>query len=389
MVIQPKFRNNIFLNSHPVGCAAEVRRQIDFVRSKGSRSGGPKKVLVVGSSTGYGLAARIVAAFGYGAETYGVAFEKEGEAKRPGTAGWYNTVAFEREAKSTGLACESINADAFSNEVKARTVDLLGKTPGKVDLVVYSLASPVRTDPATGVMYKSVLKPIGKGYHAQSVDMMSGEIKEFAVEPATEDEIAQTVKVMGGEDWQLWIEALAKADLLAPGVVTVAFSYLGPQVTYAIYREGTIGRAKEDLERTAGLITKRLAAHSGRAYVSVNKAVVTRSSAVIPVVPLYISLLFKVMKERGVHEGCIEQMERLFAQRLYSGGPVATDADGRIRIDDLELADEVQAAVSRLWSEVRTDNFERLADVAGYRKDFMNIHGFGVDGVDYDADVEP
>jgi len=389
MVIQPKFRNNIFMNAHPVGCAVEVRRQIDYVRSKGTLAGGPKKVLVVGSSTGYGLASRIVAAFGCGAETFGVAFEKEGSDKRPGTAGWYNTIAFEREAKGAGLACGSLNADAFSNEVKAETARRLKESSGKVDLVVYSLASPVRTDPVSGEMYKSVLKPIGKPYSARSVDMMTGQIKDFSVESASQVEIDQTVKVMGGEDWQLWIKALQEEDLLAPGVMTVAFSYLGPQMTYAIYREGTIGRAKEHLERTAGLLTERLAPLGGRAYVSVNKALVTRSSAVIPVVPLYISLLFKVMKEKGLHEGCIEQMRRLFAERLYSGEPAAIDAEGRIRIDDLELREDVQQEVARRWAQVRTDNFERLGDVEGYRTDFMNIHGFGVDGVDYDADVEP
>ncbi len=387
MVIEPKFRNNIFINSHPTGCAAEVRRQIEYVRSKG-RIQGPRKALVVGSSTGYGLASRIVAAFGCGAETIGIAFEKEGSDKRPGTAGWYNTLAFQKEAVAAGLQAFDINADAYATEVKERAVETLKRTPAKVDLLVYSLASPVRTDPATGILHKSVLKPIGGAYSARSVDVMSGEVKDFSVEPATAQEIADTVKVMGAEDWKLWIAALLGAGLLAEGAVAIAYSYIGPAMTHAIYREGTIGRAKEDLERGAREIGGLLSSVGGRAYVSVNKAVVTRSSAVIPVVPLYISLLFKVMKAKGVHEDCIAQIERLFADRLYTGD-VPTDAEGRIRIDDLELRPDVQNDVAELWTRVDTANFERLADAEGYRRDFLAVHGFGIPGVDYAADVDP
>ncbi|HUZ17565.1 MAG TPA: enoyl-ACP reductase FabV [Spirochaetia bacterium] len=386
MVVEPKFRNNIFMNAHPAGCAAEVGRQIDWVRSR-ARVDGPKRVLVVGSSTGYGLASRIVAAFGAGASTVGVAFEKEGSEKRTGTAGWYNTKAFDERARRTGLVAESINADAFSDAVKSETVRLVKEKLGEVDLLVYSLASPVRTDPKSGELYRSVLKPIGTSYSAQSVDMMSGEIKEFSVDAATAEEIAQTEKVMGGEDWTLWIDALEKGGVIGKGMKTVAFSYIGPSVTSAIYRAGTIGRAKEHLEHTAHELSKRLASKGGSAYVSVNKAVVTRSSAVIPVVPLYISILFKVMKQKGVHEGCIEQMYRLFAERLYAGGSVPVDDEGRIRLDDLEMRDDVQREVTEVMKRVSTQNFSQVADVEGYRRDFFQIHGFDVEGVDYAADV--
>lgn len=386
MVVQPKFRNNIFMNAHPVGCAVEVQKQIDYVKSRQPVTG-PSRVLVVGGSTGYGLAARVVAAFGAGAATVNVAFEKEGTEKRTGTAGWYNMRAFDKAAQQAGLVAESINGDAFSNEVKAQAIDLIKSRLGKVDLVVYSLASPVRTDPDNGTMYRSVLKPIGKAYTKQSVDMMSGEVKEFTVEPATEEEIAATVKVMGGEDWQRWMDALLEAGVLADGARTVAFSYIGPEITFPVYREGTVGRAKEHLERTAHALTEKLSSISGRAFVSVNKGVVTRSSAVIPVVPLYISLLFRVMKEKGIHEGCIEQMYRLFADRLYTGGEVPVDEEGRIRLDELEMRSDVQAAVQELWSTVTSENFDKVADAAGYRTDFFRIHGFDVEDVDYEADV--
>lgn len=387
MVVEPKFRNNIFMNAHPVGCAAEVQNQIDYVRSKAPIEG-PSNVLVIGSSTGYGLAARIVAGFGARSATVGIAFEKEGSEKRTGTAGWYNVLAFDKAARASGIIAESINGDAFSDEIKAQAIELIKKRLGKIDLVVYSLASPVRTDPKSGETYRSVLKPIGKTYTKQSVDIMSGEIKDFSVDPATEEEIAATKKVMGGEDWELWIDALMDAGVLAEGAKTVAFSYIGPEVTFPVYREGTVGRAKEHLESTAHALAKKLSSLGGSAFVSVNKALVTRSSAVIPVVPLYISFLFKVMKEKGVHEGCIEQMYRLFAERLYAGGPVPLDEEGRIRIDDLEMRPDVQEAVADLWKRVSNENFEEIADADGYRSDFFKIHGFGVEGVDYGADVE-
>ncbi|HUX22092.1 MAG TPA: enoyl-ACP reductase FabV [Spirochaetia bacterium] len=387
MVVEPKFRNNIFMNAHPVGCAAEVENQIDYVRGKQSVEG-PSRVLVIGGSTGYGLAARIVAGFGARAATVGIAFEKEGSEKRTGTAGWYNVLAFDKAAHAAGIISESINGDAFSQEIKAQAIEVIKKRLGKVDLIVYSLASPVRTDPASGETYRSVLKPIGRTYTKQSVDIMSGEIKEFTIEPATEEEINATRKVMGGEDWELWVDALLKAGVLAQGVKTVAFSYIGPEVTFPVYREGTVGKAKEHLEATAHSLSKKLAPIGGNAYVSVNKALVTRSSAVIPVVPLYISLLFKVMKERNLHEGCIEQMSRLFTERLYSKGEVPVDEEGRIRIDDLEMRPDVQKAVMELWGRVSNENFEEIADAEGYRKDFFKIHGFDVAGVDYSADVE-
>ena len=387
MVVEPKFRNNIFLNAHPVGCAVDVQNQINYVQSK-SPIEGPRNVLVIGGSTGYGLAARIVAGFGARAATLGIAFEKEGNEKRTGTAGWYNVLAFDKAAHAAGIISESINGDAFSDEVKAEAIEAIRKRMGKVDLVVYSLASPVRTDPKTGETYRSVLKPIGRSYSKESIDIMNGTVKEFSIGPAEPDEVDSTVKVMGGEDWELWIDALMKADVLADNVKTVAFSYIGPEMTFPIYREGTVGKAKEHLEQTAHTLTEKLGSLNGEAYVSVNKALVSRSSAVIPVVPLYISLLFKVMKEKGLHEGCIEQMYRLFSDRLYSGGEVPVDEKGRIRIDDLEMRPDVQQAVKELWDRVSTETFEQIADVEGYRKDFFNIHGFDVEGVDYTADVE-
>ncbi len=378
------------MTSHPTGCAQEVHRQIEYVRSQGPIANGPKRVLVIGSSAGYGLASRIVAAFGCGAGTVGVAYEKPGSEKRPGTSGWYNMQAFDREAQAAGLRSVTINDDAFSAATKQETIAKIRDTLGQVDLVVYSLASPVRTDPATGETYRSVLKPIGAPYTATSADPMSGEVKQTTIEPASEDEIAATVKVMGGDDWQLWIDALLDAGVLADGARTVAYSYIGPEATRQIYREGTIGRAKEHLERTAiamdAMLRKRI---GGGAWVSVNKALVTRASAVIPVVSLYISLLYKVMKEKGLHEGCIEQIYRLFTDRLYAGGEVPTDESHRIRIDDLEMHPDVQEAVDSRWGTVTTDNISSLSDIAGFRQEFLRLHGFEVPGVDYTAEVEP
>ncbi len=365
-----------------------MRKQIEYVLSKGPFRG-PKRVLVIGASTGYGLASRIVSAFGCKADTVGVAFEREASENRTGTSGWYNTLAFEEFAKQAGRKALSLNGDAFSSEVKEEAAKLVGETLGAVDMVVYSLASPVRTDPVTGITYRSVLKPIGRPFSGRSLDFLTAKITEASFEPATEEEIAATVKVMGGEDWDLWMDTLSRAGLLAEGALTVAYSYIGPELTYAIYREGTIGMAKAHLEQTAETITHKLARIGGRAYVSVNKALVTRASAVIPVVPLYISLLYEVMKEKGLHEGCIEQALRLFREKLFSGTPVPLDAEGRIRMDDWELRQDVQDEVKRRWNHVNEETLFELADVEGYRKEFFQFHGFEVDGVDYNADVNP
>lgn len=390
MVIKPMIRNNICMNAHPDGCEKDVLDQIAYVRSKGAVGGGkgPKRALVIGSSTGFGLASRITLAYSFGASTLGVAFEREAAEKRTATMGWYNTVAFEKQAKADGLYAESLNGDAFSNEVKQQVIDKIRKDLGTVDLVVYSLASPVRTDPASGETYRSVLKPIGEQFTAKSINPETGEIREFSIEPASQEEIDNTVKVMGGEDWELWIDALQSAGLLAEGAKTVAYSYIGPDVTKEVYRDGTIGKAKEHLEKSAAGITKKLGAIGGEARVSVNKALVTRASAVIPVVPLYLALLFKIMKAKGIHEGCIEQMHRLFTAKLYVD-KVPTDADGRIRMDDWELREDVQAEIGKLWPQVTSENISQLGDLAGYHDDFLRLHGFGRPDIDYDADVDP
>lgn len=388
MVIKPMIRNNICMNAHPQGCKKDVEDQINYVKAKGKLARGPKKALIIGSSTGYGLASRIVAAFGSGAATLGVAFEREGSEKRSATMGWYNTLAFEVFAKKEGLYAESLNGDAFSHDLKKEAIEKIKKDLGQIDLLVYSLASPVRTDPDSGEVYRSVLKPIGQTFSAKSINPETGEIKEFSIESANEEEIEQTVKVMGGDDWILWIKALKDAGLLAPGATTVAYSYIGPEVTQAVYRDGTIGKAKEHLELSAETVRSILKPIEGRAYVSVNKALVTRASAVIPVVPLYLALLFKIMKAKGIHEGCIEQMQRLFSEKLYAD-PVPTDEQLRIRMDDWELREDVQAEINKLWPQVTSDNIDKLGDLAAYHKDFLNLHGFDKEGVDYEADVDP
>jgi enoyl-[acyl-carrier protein] reductase/trans-2-enoyl-CoA reductase (NAD+) len=350
---------------------------------------GPRNVLVIGSSTGYGLATRITAAFGAGAKTIGVAFEKPGSEKGPGTAGFYNTIAFDKAAKDAGLFSLSFNGDAFGDEMKAQVVAAIKEHLGTVDLVIYSLASPVRTDPKTGVMHRSVLKPLGQDFTAKSVDPFKGEIRVSTVTPATEEELAATIKVMGGEDWELWIDALESNKLLAPGAITVAYSYIGPQVTYPFYRSGTIGRAKEHLEATSHTLSARLKKSvGGQAFVSVNKALVTKASAVIPAVSLYISLLYKVMKRQGTHEGCIEQIVRLFQQRLYTGRPIPVDADKLIRIDDWEMDPKIQKEVDDLWDKVTPDTLKDLCDIKGFELDFLQLNGFGIPGVDYEAEVE-
>jgi len=389
MIIQPKVRGFICVTSHPEGCAEHVRQQMEFVKSKGSLAGMPKRVLVLGASTGYGLASRIVPAFAGGAATLGVFFERASENGKPASAGWYNSCAFEKAAASAGLYAKSINGDAFSDEIKARTVSMIKEDLGQVDLVIYSLASPRRTNPRTGLTVKSVLKPIGAPFTAKTVDTDKGLVSEITIEPASEEEISDTVTVMGGEDWEMWMDALAEGGVLAPGAKTVAYSYIGPDLTWAIYRNGTIGRAKEDLESTAGRISEKLAASGGGAYVSVNKALVTQASSAIPVVPLYISLLYKVMKEKGLHEGCIEQIQRLFAEHLYNGASPKLDEAGRIRIDDWEMRPDIQTAVAALWPTVSSENLPQISDIAGYREEFLRLFGFGLPGVDYAAEVDP
>lgn len=388
MIIQPKIRGFICTTAHPEGCKRVVEQQIQYVKSKG-RYTGPKNVLVIGASTGYGLASRIVTTFGAGAKTIGVFFEKEADEKRTASPGWYNTAAFETFAHHDGLYAKSINGDAFSNEIKERTAELIRNDLGKVDLVIYSLASPRRTHPVTGQVFSSALKPIGKSFTGKTIDAFKGEVKDITLEPANTDEIANTIEVMGGEDWKMWIDYLAKENLLAEGVITVAYSYIGPELTHAIYKDGTIGKAKEDLKATADILNQDLKALHGEAVVSVDKAVVTQASAAIPVVPLYISILFKIMKEKGTHEGCIEQIYRLLSDHLYSSHSQARDADGYIRIDDLEMQDDVQNEIMKIWPLITTENLYQLTDLKGYCDEFYRLFGFNVAGVDYNADIDP
>ena len=388
MIVAPKIRGFICTTAHPTGCAKHIADQIAVVKSRGPIANGPKKVLVVGSSTGYGLSSRIAAAFGSGAATMGVFFEKPAETERCGTAGWYNSAAFENEAKAAGLYARSFNGDAFSDAMKATVIDAIKADLGQVDCVIYSLASPRRTHPKTGEVFKSVLKPIGgSSFTNKNLNTGNGVVNEVTIEPANEDEIAQTVAVMGGEDWEMWIDALQSAGVLAEGVQTVAYSYIGPEVTWPIYKNGTIGRAKEDLERVQRVLDGKLAALKGKAWVSVNKALVTQASSAIPVVPLYISLLYKAMKAEGTHEDCIEQMDRLFRERLYNGNPQPDEA-GRIRVDDWEMKPALQELVGQRWAEVNTENFAELGDFEGYQTSFLRLFGFGLEGVDYDAEVD-
>lgn len=388
MIIAPKVRGFICTTTHPAGCAANVQHQINYVKSKGSLANGPKRVLVIGSSTGYGLASRITAAFGCGAATIGVFLEKPGTDKKPGSAGWYNSAAFDRAAKDAGLYSKSINGDAFSDECRAKVIELIKADLGQVDAVVYSLASPVRKLPSTGELIRSALKPIGEVYRATAVDTNKDEIIEAEVEPATDEEIQNTIKVMGGEDWELWLNALHDAGVLADGVKTVAYSYIGTDITWPIYWHGTLGKAKEDLDRASRELRAKLAPLHGQANVAVLKSVVTQASAAIPVMPLYIAMSFKLMKAQGIHEGCVEQVQRLFATRLY-GGEFTTDDTQRIRMDDWELRESVQQACRDLWPQVTTENLSQLTDYQGYKDEFLKLFGFGWDGVDYDADVEP
>jgi len=387
MIIEPRMRGFICTTSHPKGCEQNVKNQIEYVKSKGHINGA-KKVLVIGASTGFGLASRIASAFGSDAATVGVFFEKPPTEGKTASPGWYNSAAFENEAHKAGLYAKSINGDAFSNEIKKQTLDLIKSDLGQVDLVIYSLASPVRMHPLTGVLHRSVLKPIGGVFTNKTVDFHSGKVSEISIQPCTDEDIENTVAVMGGEDWAMWIDALKAENLLAPGATTVAYSYIGPSLTEAVYRKGTIGRAKDHLEATAFSITDSLADINGKAYVSVNKALVTQASSAIPVIPLYISLLYKIMKGEGIHEGCIEQIQRLYQDRLFSGSVVPTDEKGRIRIDDLEMRPDVQEKVAKLWNEAVTENLSEISDLEGYRKDFYNLFGFDVEGVEYKADAD-
>jgi enoyl-[acyl-carrier protein] reductase / trans-2-enoyl-CoA reductase (NAD+) len=387
MIIEPRMRGFICLTSHPKGCEQNVKNQIKYVKSKGPIEGA-KKVLVIGASTGFGLASRITSAFGSDAATIGVFFEKPPVEGRPGSPGWYNSAAFENEAHKAGLYAKSVNGDAFSNEVKKQTLDLIKSDLGQVDLVIYSLASPVRLHPVTGVLHRSVLKPIGSTYTNKTVDFHTGIVSEISIEPCQDDDIANTVAVMGGEDWSMWMEALKAENLLAPGVKTVAYSYIGPSLTEAVYRKGTIGRAKDHLEASAFSISDSLKAIDGQAFVSVNKALVTQASSAIPVIPLYISLLYKIMKEEGIHEGCIEQIQRLYQDRMFTGKAIPTDDKGRIRIDDWEMRDDVQEKVATLWKQATTESLPEIGDLPGYKQDFLNLFGFGFEGVDYLADAD-
>lgn len=388
MIITPKVRGFICTTTHPVGCEANVRQQIAYIQSKGKLAKGPKKVLVIGASTGYGLSSRIAAAFGSDAATIGVFFEKPGSEKKTGSAGWYNAAAFDKAAKEAGLYARSINGDAFSNACRDQVIELIKQDLGQVDLVVYSLASPVRKLPDTGEVVRSALKPIGEVYKTTAIDTNKDQIIEAQVEPATEEEIASTIKVMGGEDWELWLNALQQAGVLADGAKTVAYSYIGTDLTWPIYWHGTLGRAKEDLDRASSAIRAQLAAKGGEAYVAVLKSVVTQASAAIPVMPLYISMSFKIMKAVGLHEGCLEQIQRLFYTQLYAG-QVQTDESHRIRMDDWELKDEVQQACRDLWPQISNENLYQLTDYQGYKDEFLKLFGFGWDGVDYGADVNP
>ncbi len=389
MIVQPKIRGFICTTAHPVGCAKHIQEQIDYVKKHKPVNQGPKKVLIIGSSTGYGLASRIVASFGgTKAATIGVFFEREAEAKRTATSGWYNMVAFEEKAKKEGIYAKSFNGDAFSDEIKQRVVEAVKKDLGKLDLIIYSLASPRRQNPKTGEVSKSVLKPIGASYTNRSLDVSINKLEMVTLPEATPDEIKQTIDVMGGEDWEEWINVLDKNNLLDAGVKTVAYSYIGPELTRAIYRNGTIGRAKDHLEATAKKLDERLKKKGGRAVVSVNKALVTQSSSAIPFIPLYFVLLKKVMKEKNIEEDCIQQIFRMFSTRLYTDSNIVVDQNGFIRMDDWEMRPDVQSAVQKVWDILNEQNYEQFSDIKGYQEDFLKLFGFGLKDVDYNADVD-
>ncbi|PST94985.1 bifunctional NADH-specific enoyl-ACP reductase/trans-2-enoyl-CoA reductase [Photobacterium sp. NCIMB 13483] len=391
MIIKPKTRGFICTTTHPVGCEENVKQQIADTKAQGPIANAPKRVLVVGSSSGYGLSSRIAAAFGGGAATIGVFFEKPGTEKKPGTAGWYNSAAFDKFAKAEGLYSKSLNGDAFSNEAKQKTIELIKQDLGQIDMVIYSLASPVRKLPETGEVIRSCLKPMGETYTTTAVDTNKNVLIETSIEPATEQEVEDTVTVMGGQDWELWIDALANADVLADGCKTVAFSYIGTELTWPIYWHGALGKAKMDLDRAAKELNTKLSATGGSANVAVLKSVVTQASSAIPVMPLYIAMVFKKMREEGVHEGCMEQILRMFKQRLYKEDGTApdVDAENRLRLDDWELREDIQQHCRDLWSTVTNDNLYDVADYQQYKDEFLKLFGFGVDGIDYDADVNP
>jgi enoyl-[acyl-carrier protein] reductase/trans-2-enoyl-CoA reductase (NAD+) len=388
MIIKPRVRGFLCITTHPTGCEANVAKQIEYVKANGKIDNGPKRVLVIGASTGYGLASRISAAYGANAQTLGIFFEKEGTEKKPGTAGWYNSAAFHKFAEADGLYAKSINGDAFSDEVKQKTIDTIKADMGQIDLVVYSLASPRRQHPVTGVVHTSTLKPIGSDTVQKGVNTDKEEVQDFNMQAATQDEIDNTVAVMGGEDWQMWIDALSEAGVLADGAKTTAYTYIGDKLTWDIYWHGTIGAAKKDLDKRVVNIREKLATTGGDARVSVLKAVVTQASAAIPAMPIYLALLFQVMKERGTHEGCIEQVDGLFRDSLYNDSP-DLDEEGRLRADRKELDPEVQAAVGELWSQINTETLNELSDFAGYKREFLQLFGFEVPGIDYEADVNP
>ena len=387
MIIKPRVRGFMCITTHPTGCEANVKNQIDYIKKQGPIDA-PKRVLVIGSSTGYGLAARITAAFGAGASTLGIFFEKPGTERKPGTAGWYNSAAFHQCAEQEGLYAKSINGDAFSTEVKEQAIATIKEDLGQVDLVIYSLAAPRRQHPVSGEVFNSTLKPVGKNVTMRGINTDKEEIQEFSLEAATEQEINDTVAVMGGEDWHMWMEALDQAGVLAEGAKTTAFTYIGEKITWDLYWDGTIGQAKKDLDTKVLSIREKLASSGGDARVSVLKAVVTQASSAIPIMPLYLAMLFKEMKANGTHEGCIEQLYRLFTECLYSDNP-RTDEVGRLRVDELEMSPEVQAAVAESWSNISTENLAELTDFKGYKEEFLKLFGFEMDGVDYDADVNP
>jgi enoyl-[acyl-carrier protein] reductase/trans-2-enoyl-CoA reductase (NAD+) len=387
MMIQPKIRGFICTTAHPEGCFSVIEKQIEFVKSQGQFDG-PKNVLVIGASTGYGLASRIAATFGAGANTIGVFFEKEADDKRTASAGWYNTAAFEKIAHREGFYAKSVNGDAFSHDIKQQVAQLIRDDLKKIDLVIYSLASPRRVHPDTQEVFSSVLKPIGQNYTSKTVDAFRGEVKEVSIEAASSEEIQNTVAVMGGEDWEMWMDFLASENLLADGVKTAAYSYIGPELTFPIYKNGTIGRAKDHLRDSAKKIADKLKNLHCSAVISVNKAVVTQASAAIPVVPLYISILFKIMKEKNIHEGCIEQIYRLFKDKLYAEN-MTPDAEGYIRVDELEMRQDVQQEIAKIWPKVTTENLAELTDIEGYRNEFYHLFGFNADDVNYDAETDP
>ncbi|CAM4303315.1 enoyl-ACP reductase FabV [Vibrio neonatus] len=390
MIIKPRIRGFICTTTHPVGCEANVKEQIAYTKAQGPIANAPKRVLVVGSSSGYGLSSRIAAAFGGGASTIGVFFEKAGTEKKPGTAGFYNAAAFDKLAHAEGLYSKSLNGDAFSNEAKQKTIDLIKQDLGQIDMVVYSLASPVRKMPETGEVIRSSLKPIGDTYTSTAVDTNKDQIIEASIEPATEQEIADTVTVMGGEDWELWINALSDAGVLADGCKTVAYSYIGTELTWPIYWDGALGRAKMDLDRASTALNEKLSATGGTANVAVLKSVVTQASSAIPVMPLYIAMVFKKMREEGVHEGCMQQIYRMFSQRLYKadGSAAEVDESNRLRLDDWELREDIQQHCRDLWPQITSENIRDLTDYQEYKDEFLSLFGFGIDGVDYEADVD-